>query len=260
MVPVPRGVGVGGYAPATMGLGSRLGFGGELPFLGELVAPLRCVVCGTASEGDLCVPCARTLQPIADPKCERCGTPTPVAVTGCASCGPLGGFGRARSLLAYGGPATRLVLALKRRGRPGLAAAAGGVLADLARVECLEGEVVAFVPAGRTARRRGFDHAELLARAVARSAGRRCLPLLVRTRRGARQADVALEARRENVRGRFLARPVAGPVLLVDDVFTTGATAEACATALVEAGAPAVDVLTLARTIRRRGPVPGPWR
>lgn len=237
-----------------MGLGSHRGFGGELPFLGELVAPLRCVVCGTACDGDLCGPCARTLEPIGDPKCGRCGAPMPPAED-CESCVLLGGFGRARSLLAYGGPATRLVLALKRRGRPGLAVAAGGVLADLARAEGLEGEIVAFVPAGRAARRRGFDHAELLARAVARSAGRRCSPLLGRTRRGVRQADVPLEGRRENVRGRFFARPVDRPVLLVDDVFTTGATAEACATALMEAGAPAVDVLTLARTIRRHRPV-----
>lgn len=236
-----------------MRLGNHPGVGGELPFLGELLAPLRCVVCGAACDGDLCASCAGTLEPVRDPKCERCGAPAPIATADCPSCAPLSGFGRARSLLVYGGPATRLVLALKRRGRPGLATAAGGVLADLARVEGLEEGVVAFVPAGRTARRRGFDHAELLARAVARSAGRRCLPLLERTRRGVRQADVPLEERRTNVRGRFRARPVEHPVLLVDDVFTTGATAEACATALVEAGAPAVDVLTLARTIRRSG-------
>lgn len=224
---------------------------GKLALLGELVAPLCCAACGTPCDADLCGTCARDLDPITDPKCGRCGAPTRVAVDPCPTCRPLDGFRRARSLLAYGGPAARLVLVLKRRGRPGLAAAAGALLTDLARAEGLEGEVVAFVPAGGTARRRGFDHAELLARAVARSSGRRCLPLVERVRRGVRQTDVPLERRRANVRGRFRARPVTRRVLLVDDVFTTGATAESCAAALLGAGAPAVDVLTLARTIRR---------
>lgn len=240
--------------------------------LGDLIAPLRCAACGETADGDLCGACARDLEPVGATICRRCGAPDArgEGSSDCAGCRSLGGFRRARSLLVYGGPAARLVLALKRRGRHGLARDAGGLLADLARAEGLAGDTVTFVPAGATARPRGFDHAELLARGVARGLGRPCVPLLDRTRQGGlpgrlRQADVPLSERRENVRSRFRAR---GPrtvrtdrhpsgVLLVDDVFTTGATAEACALALLARGAERVDVLTLARTVRRRGWGPG---
>jgi predicted amidophosphoribosyltransferase len=113
-------------------------------------------------------------------------------------------------------------------------------------------EVVAFVPAGRRARLAGFDHVELVARAVARQLGRPLGRLLYRVQDGPRQADVSLRDRRTNVSGRFAARPSPGRVLLVDDVFTTGATAEACSLALSASGARSVDVITWARTLRRQ--------
>jgi predicted amidophosphoribosyltransferase len=75
--------------------------------------------------------------------------------------------------------------------------------------------------------------------------------LLVRAHDGPRQADVPFTDRRRNVEGRFVAVKAKGSVLLVDDVFTTGATAEACAEALKKAGADRVDVVTWARTLRR---------
>ena len=151
-------------------------------------------------------------------------------------------------------PARSLTLALKRRSRPDTVAAVAALLASLAVREGLvrPDVVVTFVPAGRSAARRGFDHAEHIAKATAAALGLRVERLLVRAREGPRQADVAMSERRANVAGRFTGRPVREPVLLVDDVFTTGATAEACAVALGSAGAPSVDVLTWARTLRRR--------
>ena len=130
----------------------------------------------------------------------------------------------------------------------------GGLLAALARREGLVAPdvVVTHVPAGRAAAQRGFDHAGLIARATASALGVPARRLLVRAREGPRQADVPLDRRRANVAGRFAARAVDVPVLLVDDVYTTGATAEACAEALTKAGAASVDVLTWARTLRRR--------
>ena len=100
--------------------------------------------------------------------------------------------------------------------------------------------------------RRGFDHCELVARAVARDLGVGAVGLLTRRHEGPRQADVPVALRRSNVARRFDARPVHGGVLLVDDVYTTGATAEACALALRRAGAESVDVVTWARTLLRR--------
>jgi ComF family protein len=109
------------------------------------------------------------------------------------------------------------------------------------------------VPLSRGRRReRGFNQAELVARAVAREAG---LPLrarvLKKTKERPPQAGLSAAARRTNVQSAYrarLPRSLQGKtLLLVDDVLTTGATAEAAARALLAAGAGAVDVLTLAR-------------
>lgn len=215
--------------------------------LAQLLAPTRCAACGRDADGDLCASCAHELVPLVAPLCARCGS----GGTSCGSCRALEAVGRARSLVLYGGPASRLTLALKRRGRRGLAREMGSLLADLARAHDLAVDgVVAHVPAGQGARRRGFDHAELLAGAVATALGVRHLPLLARAAEGPRQADVPLAMRRANAARRFRARPWTGRVLLVDDVFTTGSTAEACARALRIAGAEKVDVVTFARTPR----------
>jgi predicted amidophosphoribosyltransferase len=187
-----------------------------------------------------------------EPLCARCGAPArPREVCPCAE---LGGFRSARSLVVFAPPARALTLALKRRARPRSIAAVGALLADLARCEGLGGRdaVVTYVPAGRSARRRGFDHAALIARAVAAGLERPLMHLLVRAHEGPRQSEVPLAERRENVAGRFAAKRTGAAVLLVDDVFTTGATSEACANVLLEAGAEHVDVLTWARTLRRR--------
>jgi predicted amidophosphoribosyltransferase len=212
----------------------------------DLVVPLRCVSCGAIADGDLCAPCAEGVEVLAPPWCDRCGGRLP------CSCRSLEGFGRARSLVAFVEPSRRLTLVLKRRGSTSTVSAIGSLLAALSRREGLSGDVVTFVPGGRAARRRGFDHGELLARAVASGLGLRTAPLLRRTREGPRQADVPLAERRSNVSSRFAARRTAGSVLLVDDVYTTGATVEACALALRRAGAPSVDVVTWARTLLRR--------
>jgi predicted amidophosphoribosyltransferase len=172
----------------------------------------------------------------------------------CPGCTDLTGFGRARSVVVYQAPASSLTIALKRRGRSGQSVVTGRIMADLAATHVLRGDVVAWVPAGRRAYDKGFDHAELLARAVARRRGCPFTRAVIRVRDGRRQADAPRSERRGNVQGLFASRPVRGDVLLVDDVFTTGATSEACALALLEAGADHVDVVTFARTVRRVSP------
>jgi predicted amidophosphoribosyltransferase len=196
----------------------------------------------------LCERCAQFVDVLTPPICERCGAPG----IGPTCCRNLEGFRRARSVVAFVEPARALTLALKRRGRRPLAYALGDLLAALADKHDLRADSVTFVPAGRTAGRRGFDHAELIARAAASSLGLPARALLVRTEDGPRQADVAFAERRSNVRNRFAAEAARGRLLVVDDVFTTGATAEACSLALRAAGAETVDVVTWARTLRRR--------
>jgi predicted amidophosphoribosyltransferase len=224
----------------------------------ELLAPLRCVACGAEGGDELCPACAPRVRVLTRPWCERCGTPQgntrSIGHAPCRLCSHLGGFDRARSLVVFVEPARRLTLQLKRRGRLALAAAIGELLAAMATREGLARPqtCVTWVPGGKKTRAVGFDHAGQIATTMARSLGARSDALLRRAHDGPRQADVPLARRRENVAGRFAAQSASGHVLLVDDVFTTGSTAEACATALREAGAERVDVITWARTLRLR--------
>jgi predicted amidophosphoribosyltransferase len=224
----------------------------------DLVAPHRCVSCGASADGELCATCAGSIRVITGDVCLRCGDPRRAASQARPGrpcpCAQLAGFRRARSLVVFAEPARSLTLSLKRRASTQSIRAVGTLLARLARRDGLApaGVVVTHVPAGRAAAKRGFDHAGLIARATALALAVPARTLLSRATEGPRQADVPLDQRRANVCRRFAARSVSAPVLLIDDVFTTGATAEACAEALMAAGAPSVDVLTWARTLRLR--------
>ena len=115
-----------------------------------------------------------------------------------------------------------------------------------------DAEVLTFDPGDRErGRERGHVPAARLARALGEIGGLPDRPLLVRTGGSRRQAGLPRAERRTNVRGLFDARSGAGGlVVLVDDVYTTGATASACATALRRAGASRVEVVCLARAVR----------
>ena len=116
----------------------------------------------------------------------------------------------------------------------------------------LEFDAVVPVPMHRAkVRRRGYNQAELLARALARRIGVPCRPaLLSKTRDLDAQSKLARDARARNVHGAFLASPRvdSARVLLVDDVCTTGATIRACAGELVRAGAARVAAAVVAKT------------
>ena len=122
----------------------------------------------------------------------------------------------------------------------------------VARVPRPAADVITYIPPdGDRSLRRGHQPAEGLARGLGRHWEIEVAPLLGRTRHVSRQTGLPLAERRRNVRGAFAAtRPVRGTVVLVDDVYTTGATAGAAATALRRAGASRVEVLSLARAVR----------
>ncbi len=97
--------------------------------------------------------------------------------------------------------------------------------------------------------KRGFNQAELMARGVAERINVPVLDKLKVVRRTRDQVELSAEARRTNVAGAYASKgPVAGRIVLVDDVFTTGATLSECAEALRKAGAKEVRALTLCRT------------
>jgi predicted amidophosphoribosyltransferase len=144
----------------------------------------------------------------------------------------------------YEGSARSLVLGLKVRGLRACAGPLAEALCHNAWRRGISGAVVTWVP-GTPAdvRRRGYDHAEVLARDVAVRLGLPASPLLSPAR--VRQDQTMLDAaqRRRNLKDAFVARRVHGGVVLVDDVMTTGATICTCAGALLRAGAGAVEGL-----------------
>ncbi|HEU4657722.1 MAG TPA: double zinc ribbon domain-containing protein [Capillimicrobium sp.] len=216
-----------------------------------VVAPPSCPACGAALAGTydaLCPACARELPWLGRAVCPRCALPSP-----CDPCPAAArAWERAWAPFAHDGPARALVAALKFRG---LTAAAELLAAPLAAgaAPLLAGATLVPVPADRgRRRRRGFDHAALIADALGRRAGRPVAACL-RREGGGRQLGAGRAARLAGAaRARVVARgPVPARAVVVDDVHTTGATLDACARALRAAGAAHVDVLTATRAIRR---------
>ncbi len=217
----------------------------------DLLLPQRCVVCERGGS-QLCAGCREELVRLESPLCARCGAPTAWPVERCRECaGRRLAFATARAAVAYDEAARRLVHAWKERGLRRLAVSVAELVAEVAPAP--EVEAVTFVPADLGRRReRGHNPAERLARELADRWELPCLPLLERTR-GGRQRDRSAVERR-TVRGAFRAT-TASPrrVALVDDVYTTGATAASAASALRAMGARQVHVVAFARTLRRRG-------
>jgi predicted amidophosphoribosyltransferase len=234
----------------------------------SLVVPPVCAGCREPElSGDaVCPRCERLLVCIPDPRCLTCGAPVARACGQPARasdrCGECRGrslaFRRAWSAFTYEGVASRLVAALKSRGALSAAGFMGGQVAAHAPGSLLAGPLVP-VPAHRDRRHRhGFNQAAELARAIGRVAGLPVLDLLRRDAASVAQTGLERRARLANtgrsigVTGRRLGRAEALPrlLVLVDDVYTTGATLDACARALREAGGSEILALTFARAVR----------
>ena len=139
-----------------------------------------------------------------------------------------------------------MLMSFKLGGERRAARPMAGLMAGCARE--LQADVITFVPSSRASlAERGFNTARELARALAPLVRTPCSGLLRKTRETADQAALGRDQRRRNLAGAFRADRAMGRVLLVDDVMTTGATADACARALRAAGAPDVMVVTFAR-------------
>ncbi|BDG03796.1 ComF family protein [Anaeromyxobacter oryzae] len=216
----------------------------------DLVYPPRCAACRAPLDGEpFCPICAGAIDPVPS-GCARCGLPGLAPACGACLAAPPA-FERVRAAGLFGGPLADAVHGLKYGGRAALARPLGAWLA--ARAPLPPGAVVVSVPLGRARRiARGYDQAALLADGLVRAAGvpvRRLRGALVRVRETPPQVGRTRAERLRNVAGAFAATAaVAGRhVVLVDDVVTTGATAEAAATALRRAGARSVEVVALAR-------------
>jgi len=234
---------------------------GAINALAAFAFPARCVLCRRDIDwpfiGPICDGCRRGLPSISPPFCHRCGLPYPKSATE-GFCGPCQQnrrrFRRARSAGPYDGSLRESLLQFKFGGRARLGVALGRFAFErsIGAGELPIPAVVVPVPLSRGRRReRGYDQAELLARAVASAAGVPVSRLLVKVKERPPQAELEARSRWRNAAGAYRAcipSSLRGKdLLLVDDVFTTGATVEACSRALLRSGARAVDVLTVAR-------------
>jgi ComF family protein len=217
----------------------------------DLLFPPRCVGCRQAGEW-LCTACVGRAARVEGALCVRCGRP--FHGTGlCPAC-RAGTFAleQVRAPFYFEGTVQRAVHELKYRGRRVLADPLGRQLA--AYLERLDWPRAAIVPVPlhrQRERARGYNQSALLARSLAGHSGWPLLETgLVRWRNTPPQVGLDGPARQENVRDAFRwqgREPPPGQVLLLDDVCTTGATMEACALALRQAGAVEVRGLALAR-------------
>lgn len=233
----------------------------------DLLLPPHCAACDerVATAGQLCAVCFAATNFIAEPCCDRCGVGFAVAELGptCQSCEanpPL--FRQARGALTYDAQGRRLILPFKHADRPELAQVLAPHMARSGAALLHRADVLVPVPLHR--RRlfsRRYNQAVLLAAELSRIAG---LPILrdalARTKATASLGDSTPAEREQEVAGAFIVCPgregnLAGrQILLIDDVMTSGATANACTMTLLQAGAAAVDVLVAARV-----PPPRAW-
>ena len=218
----------------------------------ELLLPQRCLVCSVQGI-QVCERCRAGLPRIVAPLCERCGAPTAWPVARCAECsGRRLAFASARGAVAYDAAVRALVREWKERGLRRLAGLAADLVAGT--VERPDAAVLVPVPADRDrSLKRGHEPATQLACELGRRWELPVERLLRRTRAGPRQRGLSHADRRANVRGAFAAAcQIQTRIVLIDDVYTTGSTVNAAASALRKGGARRVDVVTFARTIRIR--------
>ena len=224
--------------------------------------PLRCVVCGLqpgASSTSICAPCETDFFAAGASRCKRCAIRTSYADSGitrvCGRClAETPHFDTTTALADYVSPIDGMVMALKFTARLDLAHFFGRMLSSRwpALSPSSSAAVVIPVPlAFERTQQRGFNQSHHIARAFASAAGRRLVvDRLLRVRHTPPQQTLALKERRRNIRGAFAVEGGFNqqPVLVVDDVMTSGSTLDEVALVLKKAGASEVHNLIVART------------
>ncbi|MEQ1697826.1 MAG: ComF family protein [Hyphomicrobiaceae bacterium] len=228
--------------------------------IADVIVPPVCLACKAplCEHHALCATCWGQVDFIRAPLCDRLGIPLTfdtggVMISAGASSDPPD-YDRARAVAAYHGVMRGLIHGFKYSDRHNARRLFGRWLVTAGETLIAECDVAVPIPLNRwRLLHRRFNQSAILAMEVARRTGIAHAPLaLVRTKKTSRQVGLTLEERRQNVAGAFAVPErwlpaIAGRrVLLIDDVITTGATANAAARALKSAGAARVDILALA--------------
>lgn len=235
--------------------------------LGAALPPL-CPACREplGAPGGLCPACWCKLDFIARPYCARLGIPFPhdggPGLLSLEAIADPPAYGRARAVVRYDETAGALVHALKYGDRLDLAPTLGRWMANAGRELTAEADAVVPVPLHwRRLWTRRFNQSAALAKQVAADCGTAVEPeLLARVKATPQQVGLTRAERASNVQGAFRVPERMKPrvrgrkLLLIDDVLTSGATVDACARALLRAGAAAVDVLVFARVVQPTRP------
>ena len=244
---------------------ARLGkaFGGLPRRAVDLILPPVCPACRAASGSGagLCADCWASVRFLAPPLCPVLGSPFahdmgPGIVSAAVLADPPP-FARARSAVVYEDTARRLVHALKYRDRHEVAGFMAKAMIRAGRELLADCELIVPVPLHpRRLWLRRFNQSVLLTDRIGAESGIAVEPMILkRIRRTRQQVGLSVREREANVRGAFRVLPQERPmiagrrVLLVDDVYTSGATVKAATRALTRGGAAAVDVLTFARVV-----------
>ncbi|MEA3045919.1 MAG: hypothetical protein QOJ53_251 [Sphingomonadales bacterium] len=228
----------------------------------DFALPPRCPGCGAVTRDPhrFCLPCWSALAFLGEPCCARCALPFDFGEGEKVICGRCMAepppYDRLRAAVAYGEISRAVALKLKYGGRPGVAETIARFMQR--HLDPAEGPMLAPVPLHRwRIWRRGYNQAALIAGALARRAGLEArLDLVERVKATPVLRGMSPRQRKEAVRGAFRVNPkrkaaVKGrAIILVDDVYTSGATANACARILKRAGAARVDMLCWARVVR----------
>ena len=231
----------------------------------DVVIPAQCLGCETIVDtpGSLCASCWPRLRFIDRPYCDACGVPFDFDVgagagalcPGCIRDRPE--YDRGRSAVVYDDGSRRLILALKYGDRTDAVRAFARWMARAGSEVLADADVLVPVPLHWTRLfRRRYNQSALIAHALGKLTGVEVAPdLLIRTRRTPPLGTLGASRRVATMRNVIALHPrrrrdLSGcRVVVIDDVHTTGATLRGCSRALLKAGAQAVDVLTVARTV-----------
>lgn len=214
-----------------------------------------CDVCGEELVADtryrLCSDCIAKLPFANGHRCLCCGVPLADESDYCNRCQyERGAFVKNRSPLVYEGETRKIIYSLKFGKKKYLAQTLGALMADEFWKDNMEADIIVYVPMTEAEeKKRGFNQSELLAEEVGRRLNIAVLPALVKIKETKAQKELGGKERAQNLEGAFACvfeQVNNRKILLIDDIFTTGATANECAKVLLKAKAREVNVLTAA--------------